>query len=180
MSTADLIAQSAAAEAPALSPMEAVMKQALEERGIPIPADVTPQADPLGAFAPPATPGGYHFDQVPDEHYDQAFETQMRTVLHDAGIDRGFAAELHRRYYAGLANPKSPEQIEAMKPVAGEALRKAWGDQWQQNLSVSIQFMEEIAAKYPSVVGVLEKNGLGSDPWVIRQLYSRAMARRGA
>ena len=130
------------------------------------------------AFAAPSSPAGYKFDPVPaGVQHDPEQEMVMRSVFHDAGIPNGIAAHVDRMFSRAIQNPPSAAQIEQATQAAYAQLSREYGTHAGKVIEVARREFRAMAAKQPRLIDIVERSGLGSDPYIIASLYRNAQAK---
>lgn len=146
-------------------------------------ASVATGVDPKiaeAAFAPPDSPAGYQFDAVPhgvEFSLDQ--ERTMRDFFHAEGIDQGSAAHMNRLWNRACLNPLTPEQIQIQTQATAAQMERLWGEKTEEYRAIVQGEVQRMARRHPAIVEMLDKSGLGNDPWLIATILNRALARKG-
>jgi hypothetical protein len=104
-------------------------------------------------------------------------ELAMRAVFHDAGVPNGIAAQVDRMYSRAIQNPPSAAQIESATQAAHAQLSREYGADASKVIEVAQREFRAMAAKQPRLIDMVERSGLGSDPYIIGSLYRNAQAK---
>lgn len=187
---AELVARGIATADQVAASRTALQAELAGEGGIdPSAAPATPQAyvgadDDDGssisaaAFAPPDTPAGYQFDAAPPgAQLDLEAQAAWRTALHSEGIAAPLAREMDRRLSAGLAAPPTEQQGALSQQAGMQALARLWGADRDRNLEIARQEVQRLARHRPELIALLNRSGLGNDPWLAASLVNHARAK---
>jgi len=94
----------------------------------------------------------------------------LAAAMAHAGAGQSLGRELYRDVMAA-----SRENYSRVAPDAGvAALRETWGGSFDRNIAAARALVAKAAERDPSIIGYLERTGLGNDPAFIRKIAARA------
>lgn len=129
-------------------------------------------------FAPPSNPAGYLFPPPPPGQVgDLAFETTNREAMLHAGIPAPIGSHIATLWNKAMTAPlPTDSQLALGKQQALEVLGRN-GANAEETLALARTVVAKMAEKQPQVWTMLERTGLGNDPWLISSLANIAKAR---
>lgn len=145
------------------------------------------EEDPF-TFDPPDSPAGYdlptQFARERGLAVDSMAEIELRQSLHAAGVDGHMASLLYTAAITSASAERTDVQIEGERVTSEQALRRAWGTDYEANVGLASGEARRIFGALPrSITGGydfetwIEQSGLGSNMVLIQQLHQRALAR---
>jgi hypothetical protein len=149
------------------------------------PAQMAEAQQPGGdVWAPPASAAAYNFSPggpLPEGATpSREFEMANREAFFAAGLPDSIGNELVRRYTAAVSKePPSDHDLATGRQNATATLTKLWGADFKANLAAANSVVAKMATKQPAIWSILEKTGLGNDPWIIQSLANLANGRAG-
>jgi hypothetical protein len=107
-------------------------------------------------------------DSLPDGFYSEDIEKEFRTWVHENGLNRKQAANLHDRYVATRlkAHIESDKARQEQRSQAETALKRQFGDKYEAAQSRTKSAYQKYAT--PEFAKLLEETGLGNDPRMIQ------------
>jgi hypothetical protein len=105
---------------------------------------------------------------------------KARAKLAEAFAAAGAGPTIAAEIYADAARAARETYKPTSTEDAATELRELWGDQFQSKIDACRQLVQRAAAADPSIIGFLDKTGLGNDPRFIRKIAARIAARESA
>ena len=156
--------------APALDPVAAA-EAALQ-------AQAERESDLLAFATAPPSIAHYQLD-LPPKGAELSLEQEvaMRTLFLETGVPAHLGQEASRLWNQAILNPPSEIDRTLQGRSSQVALEQLWGSEAQHHLSLAQAEVQRMAAKDPRIIGMLEQSGLGTNVYLIKNLYQMARAR---
>lgn len=138
------------------------------------------QAANAEIFAPPSSPEGYYFPPPPPGHKgDLAFERTNREAMLHAGIPSAIGNHIAALWNKAMSSEPPTDSQLALGQQQALAVLGRNGANADETVALARGVVAKMAEKQPQVWTMLERTGIGNDPWLIQSLANLAKVRGG-
>lgn len=168
--------------------MEAAEGGGQDEPQRPAALTDTDEEGNVHTFEVPATPEAYRLPSQDAKRLglavDFAAEAEMRAGFHKAGVDENLAQLLYSAAMNAALKPPTEVDMAGLATKTGDALRQAWGADFENNLQLAADEAQRLFDTLPaSLTGGVDletyarQAGLANNRVLIENLYLRGKAR---